>query len=165
MSDELQQLETDALDEFWMQRALELARRAEAAGEVPVGAVVVLDEQAIGEGWNQPIGSHDPSAHAEMRALRAAAQRSANYRLPGTTLYVTLEPCVMCAGAIIHARVKRVVFGARDPKTGAAGSVFDILNSDKHNHRVEIRGDVLAGECASLLTGFFQSRRAANKKS
>ncbi|MFO8024555.1 tRNA adenosine(34) deaminase TadA [Thiohalophilus sp.] len=165
MNDELQQIETEALDEFWMQRALELARRAEAAGEVPVGAVVVRDEQAIGEGWNQPIGSHDPSAHAEMSALRDAAQRSGNYRLPDTTLYVTLEPCVMCAGAIIHSRVKRVVFGARDAKTGAAGSVFDILNSDKHNHRVEIRAEVLAGECGSLLTNFFQTRREASKKS
>ncbi|MGM0679647.1 MAG: tRNA adenosine(34) deaminase TadA, partial [Pseudomonadota bacterium] len=134
-------------------------------GEVPVGAVVVRDEQAIGEGWNQPIGSHDPSAHAEMSALRDAAQRSGNYRLPDTTLYVTLEPCVMCAGAIIHSRVKRVVFGARDAKTGAAGSVFDILNSDKHNHRVEIRAEVLAGECGSLLTNFFQTRREASKKS
>lgn len=163
MNDELQQLETDALDEFWMQRALELAKQAEAAGEVPVGAVVVRDEQVVGEGWNQPIGGHDPSAHAEMRALRDAAQRLNNYRLPQTTLYVTLEPCVMCAGAMIHARVKRVVFGARDPKTGAAGSVFDILNSDKHNHRVEIRGGVLAEECAGLLTDFFQARRGTNK--
>ncbi|MDZ7802750.1 tRNA adenosine(34) deaminase TadA [Thiohalophilus sp.] len=164
MDNDIEQLETDALDEFWMQRALELARQAGAAGEVPVGAVVVRDEQAIGEGWNQPIGNHDPSAHAEMRALRDAAQRSGNYRLPGTTLYVTLEPCVMCTGAIIHARVDRVVFGARDPKTGAAGSVFDILNSDKHNHRVEIRGEVLAGECGRLLTEFFQTRREARKK-
>ncbi|MDZ7663373.1 tRNA adenosine(34) deaminase TadA [Thiohalophilus sp.] len=164
MNDELQQLETDALDAFWMQRALELARQAEAAGEVPVGALLVRDEQAIGEGWNQPIGSHDPSAHAEMCALRDAAQRLGNYRLSGTTLYVTLEPCVMCAGAIIHARVKRVVFGARDPKTGAAGSVFDILNSDQHNHRVEICGGVMAEECGALLRRFFKQKRDAGRQ-
>lgn len=159
MNDELQQLETDALDAFWMQRALELARQAEASGEVPVGAVLIQDEQIIGEGWNQPIGSHDPSAHAEMRALRQAAQRLSNYRLPDTTLYVTLEPCVMCAGAIIHARVKRVVFGAPDPKTGAAGSVFDILTSDRHNHRVEICGGVMARECGAVLRDFFKAKR------
>lgn len=159
MNDELQQLETDALDAFWMQRALELAHRAEAAGEVPVGAVLIQDEQVIGEGWNQPIGSHDPSAHAEMRALRQAAQRLNNYRLPDTTLYVTLEPCVMCAGAIIHARVKRVVFGAPDPKTGAAGSVFDILTSDRHNHRVEVCGGVMARECGVVLRDFFKAKR------
>lgn len=161
MDEELSQLETEALDEFWMQRALELARQAEAAGEVPVGAVLVRDEQVIGEGWNQPIGRHDPTAHAEIMALRAASQHIGNYRLLDTTLYVTLEPCVMCAGAIVHARVHRVVFGAFDPKTGAAGSVFDVLASDKHNHRVEIRSGVLAEECGSLLSEFFKSRRAA----
>lgn len=161
MSDELEQIETEALDEFWMQRALELAHQAEVAGEVPVGAVLVREEQVLGEGWNQPIGRHDPSAHAEIMALRAAAQSAGNYRLPGTTLYVTLEPCVMCAGAIIHARVRRVVFGAFDPKTGAAGSVFDVLASDKHNHRVEICSGVLADECGALLSEFFRARRAA----
>jgi len=163
MDHDTEQLETEALDQFWMQRALELAQQAEAAGEVPVGAVLVLDEQNIGEGWNQPIVRHDPSAHAEIIALRQAAQRLGNYRLPGATLYVTLEPCVMCAGAMIHARLKRVVFGAYDPKTGAAGSVFDILNSDKHNHKVEVRGGVMADQCGELLSQFFQAKRNAAK--
>jgi tRNA(adenine34) deaminase len=159
-----EQLEVDALDQFWMQHALTLARQAEAAGEVPVGAVMIRDEQVIGEGWNQPIGRHDPTAHAEIMALRDASRRVQNYRLPETTLYVTLEPCVMCAGAIIHARVKRLVYGAFDPKTGAAGSVFDVLNSDKHNHRVELRPGVLAEECSTLLTDFFQMRRQSTKQ-
>lgn len=155
--------EVESLDLFWMQRALELARQAEAEGEVPVGAVLVKDEQILGEGWNAPIGEHDPTAHAEIRALRNAATRLGNYRLLDTTLYVTLEPCVMCAGAIIHARVKRVVYGAADPKTGAAGSVFDILNSELHNHRVEVTSGVLEPECSALLKEFFQARR--NKSS
>lgn len=155
--------ETDVLDYFWMQHALELAQQAEAAGEVPVGAVIVKDAQVIAEGWNQPIGSHDPSAHAEMVALRRAAHTLNNYRLLDTTLYVTLEPCVMCAGAMIHARIKRVVFGAHDPKTGAAGSVFDILNSDKHNHKVELHGGVMADECSALLSNFFKEKRNATK--
>jgi len=155
--------EAESLDLFWMQRALELARQAEAEGEVPVGAVLVKNEQVLGESWNAPIGEHDPTAHAEIRALRNAATRLGNYRLLDTTLYVTLEPCVMCAGAIIHARVKRVVYGAADPKTGAAGSVFDILNSELHNHRVEITSGVLESECSALLKDFFQARR--NKSS
>ncbi len=142
-----------------MQRALELARRAEAEDEVPVGALLVRDDQIIGEGWNMPITHHDPSAHAEIQALRSAARAVSNYRLPETTLYVTLEPCVMCAGAIIHARIQRVVFAARDPKTGAAGSMFDILNSDLHNHGVQISEGVLAEECGQLLTDFFRARR------
>ncbi|UCH54295.1 MAG: tRNA adenosine(34) deaminase TadA, partial [Pseudomonadota bacterium] len=121
-------------DEFWMRRALALARHAEENGEVPVGAVVVHDGEVIGEGWNQPIVSHDPSAHAEIVALRAAAQRAQNYRLPGAILYVTLEPCVMCAGAIVQARLARVVYGAADPKAGAAGSVFSLLTSEQLNH-------------------------------
>jgi len=152
-------MNSDPRDIFYMQQALERARRAEAEDEVPVGAVLVRDDQIIGEGWNVPISSHDPSAHAEMQALRAAASSVSNYRLPATTLYVTLEPCVMCAGAIIHARVQRVVFGARDPKTGAAGSVFDILNSDLHNHDVQVTEGVLAEECGALLTDFFRARR------
>lgn len=151
--------EAESLDLFWMQRALELARQAEAEGEVPVGAVLVKEDQILGEGWNAPIGEHDPTAHAEIRALRNAATRLGNYRLPDTTLYVTLEPCVMCAGAIIHARVQRVVYGAVDPKTGAAGSVFDILNSELHNHRVNISGGVLEQECSTLLKDFFQAKR------
>lgn len=146
-------------DLFWMRHALSLAQRAALEGEVPVGAVLVQDDVLIAEGWNQPILSHDPTAHAEIVALRAAAETLNNYRLPGTTLYVTLEPCVMCAGAIVHARVKRVVFGAPDPKTGAAGSVFDVLVSDRHNHRVQVTGGVLAEECGRLLTEFFRARR------
>ena len=159
MSNEHDISEVASLDLFWMQRALELARQAEAAGEVPVGAVLVKEEQVLGEGWNAPIGEHDPTAHAEIRALRNAANRLGNYRLLDTTLYVTLEPCVMCAGAIIHARVKRVVYGATDPKTGAAGSVFDILNSELHNHRVQITAGVLEPECSALLKDFFQAKR------
>jgi tRNA(adenine34) deaminase len=146
-------------DEAWMRRALELARLAEEQGEVPVGALLVCDGEVIGTGWNQPIAAHDPTAHAEIMALRSAAQQIGNYRLSGSTLYVTLEPCVMCAGAIIHARVARVVFGATDPKTGAAGSVFDTLLSPLHNHRLEVAGGVLAEECGILLKTFFQARR------
>jgi len=143
-----------------MQRALELARHAEAQGEVPVGAVVVLEGEIIGEGWNQPIGRHDPSAHAEIMALRDAGQSQQNYRLPESTLYVTLEPCPMCAGAIVHARVGRVVFGASDPRSGAAGSVFDLLPSDQRfNHVTDAVGGVLADESAQLLRQFFRARR------
>ncbi|MGD8526496.1 MAG: tRNA adenosine(34) deaminase TadA [Thioalkalispiraceae bacterium] len=155
----MEQLEQQSLDEFWMQRALELARQAEAQGEVPVGAVLVRNEQVIGEGWNQPISASDPTSHAEIMALRAAAERINNYRLLNTTLYVTLEPCSMCAGAIIHARVARVVYGATDPKGGAAGSVFDILGTERLNHKVEVCGGILAEESAALLKAFFQQRR------
>jgi tRNA(adenine34) deaminase len=146
-------------DEHFMRRALELARKAEAQGEVPVGAVVANDGVVIAEGWNQPISTHDPSAHAEMVALRAAGKSLNNYRLPGTTLYVTLEPCAMCAGAIIHARVERLVYGAADPKTGAAGSVFSLLDDPRHNHRVQIEGGLLAEESSALLQEFFRTRR------
>jgi tRNA(adenine34) deaminase len=143
-----------------MRRALALARRAEAEGEVPVGAVLVRDGEAIGEGWNRPIASQDPTAHAEILALREAALRVGNYRLPGSTLYVTLEPCVMCAGAIVHARVARLVFGAADPKGGAAGGRFDLLPSDQRfNHRTACDGGLLAEECAELLRAFFRRRR------
>ena len=143
-----------------MHRALALAERAAAEGEVPVGAVLVRDDEVIGGGWNRPIGEHDPSAHAEILALRDAGQRVGNYRLPGTTLYVTLEPCPMCAGAIVHARVSRVVYGASDPKGGACGSVFDLLPSDgRFNHRTECSGGVLGDECADLLRRFFRERR------
>jgi tRNA(adenine34) deaminase len=143
----------------FMRRALALAHHAEEAGEVPVGAVVVQSGEIIGEGWNQPIRAHDPSAHAEMVALRAAAARQHNYRLADSVLYVTLEPCAMCAGAIVHARVARVVFGATDPKAGAGGSVFNLLASDKLNHRAQIEGGVLAEECGDVLRRFFQARR------
>lgn len=142
-----------------MQRALELAQQAQASGEVPIGAVLVKDDRIIGEGFNAPIGRHDPTAHAEIMALRSAAQRLGNYRLLNTTLYVTIEPCVMCAGALVHARVREVVFGAAEPRTGAMGSVFDILQSAKLNHRVEVRGGVMAEECAAIMQQFFKQRR------
>lgn len=142
-----------------MQRAIALARCAEADGEVPVGAVVVRGGEMLGEGWNRPISGHDPTAHAEIVALRAAAQRAGNYRLPGTTLYVTLEPCLMCTGAMVHARVERLVFGAYDPKRGAAGSQFDAFSSPGLNHRVTVQGGVLAEDCMKLLQDFFRERR------
>ena len=148
-----------ARDEVYMRRALDLARHAEQAGEVPVGALVVLNGEVIGEGWNQPIVSHDPTAHAEIVALRAATARVKNYRLTDTTLYVTLEPCAMCAGAIVQARVARVVYGAADPKAGAAGSVFNLLESDSLNHRAQITRGVLAEDCGQSLKAFFQARR------
>ncbi len=152
-------LVSDASDVKFMLRALELARHAEEAGEVPVGALVVRGDEILGEGWNQPIVARDPSAHAEIVALRAAAQRCGNYRLPGATLYVTLEPCSMCAGAIVQARVARVVYGAADPKAGAAGSVFDLLRSGQLNHRAEVSGGVLGEECGERLRRFFQAKR------
>jgi tRNA(adenine34) deaminase len=143
-----------------MRHAMELAQRAGQEGEVPVGALLIKDGEIVGEGWNRPIASHDPSAHAEIQALRAAGQHLGNYRLPGTTLYCTLEPCPMCAGAIIHARVERVVYGATDPKGGACGSVFDLLPSDERfNHRTEVVGGVLGDECGEQLRAFFRQRR------
>jgi len=143
-----------------MSHALELARHAQSSeGEVPVGAVLVQDGKVVGEGWNRKIGVSDPTAHAEILALRDAGRRLGNYRFPGAELYVTLEPCAMCAGAIVHARIARVIFAARDPKTGAAGSVFDLLQHEKHNHRVEVSEGVLGEEASELLRGFFRSRR------
>ncbi len=146
-------------DESWMGKALNLAQYAETAGEVPVGAVLVINGERFAEGWNQPISKNDPSAHAEIIALRAAGQLSNNYRLVDSTLYVTLEPCVMCAGAIINARVARVVFGAYDPKAGAAGSVFDVLCSNRLNHSPEVCGGVLESQCADQLQSFFKQKR------
>ena len=146
-------------DEYWMQKALELAKKAETQGEVPVGSVLIKDDQVIGEGWNHPVSANDPTAHAEISAMRAASDKLQNYRLPGTTLYVTLEPCTMCVGAMIHARIERLVFGAYEPKTGAVTSVFDILQSPEHNHCVNFQGGVLENECAGLLKEFFQARR------
>jgi len=146
-------------DIAYMQHALELATRAENEGEVPVGALVVLDNEIIGEGWNRPILSHDPTAHAEIIALRAAAAKLGNYRLTGATLYVTLEPCPMCAGAMVHARVARVVYGATDPLAGSAGTVFSLLNASALNHRADVQGGVLGEECSLRLKAFFQSRR------
>ncbi|MBV2091742.1 MAG: tRNA adenosine(34) deaminase TadA [Candidatus Thiodiazotropha sp. (ex Ctena orbiculata)] len=154
----------DEHDELFMQHALMLAARAEQLGEVPVGAVVVRQGKVVGEGWNQPIGGHDPTAHAEIVALRDAAKKEKNYRLPDSTLYVTLEPCPMCAGAIVHARVRRVVFGAPDPKGGAAGSVFDLLPTDsRFNHRVEVEGGLMMEQSAKLLQDFFRRKRIKSK--
>lgn len=148
-----------AQDEVYMRHALLLAHRAQAAGEVPVGAVLVHEGRILGEGSNRPIATHDPSAHAEMIAMRAAAAALGNYRLPGATLYVTLEPCAMCAGAIIHARVARLVFGAWDPKAGAVSSVYDLIAQPRLNHRLDWRGGVLETECGDLLRAFFRARR------
>ncbi len=146
-------------DATYLRRALELARSAEAAGEVPVGAVLVQEGIVIGEGWNRPIGSCDPTAHAEIEALRAGARRLGNYRLTGSTLYVTMEPCPMCAGAMVHARVARVVYGCEDLRAGATGTVIDVLGSLAVNHRVAVTGGVLADECRALLQQFFRARR------
>jgi tRNA(adenine34) deaminase len=146
-------------DEAYMRRAIELARCAAEEGEVPVGAVVTVDGEIVGEGWNRPIKASDPSAHAEIQALRAASARLANYRLLDSTLYVTLEPCPMCVGAMFHARVRRVVFGAKDPKTGAAGSVIDLFAEEKLNHHASVEGGLLAEECGELLKKFFAARR------
>ena len=147
-------------DEDYMRAALEQARQAGACDEVPVGAVVVLDGEIVGRGFNQPIGRHDPTAHAEIMALRDAATRLGTYRLPGCALYVTLEPCVMCSGAIMHARVARVVFGARDPKTGVAGSVLDLFAESRLNHHATIEGGLLADDCGRMLSSFFAARRS-----
>jgi len=147
------------LDRQFMQQAIEQAQLAALAGEVPVGAVLVRDGQVISKAFNQPITHHDPSAHAEMLALRQAALAEQNYRIPGTTLYVTLEPCTMCAGAILHARVDRVVFGAPDPKTGAAGSVTDVFSSKQINHQTSVEGGIMVDECGQLLRSFFKERR------
>ena len=149
--------------EDWMRLALDLARRAAEAGEVPVGAVVVRDGVVIGEGWNRPIGSQDPTAHAEIVALRDAAKRIGNYRMPGAVLYVTLEPCTMCAGAIVHARVSQVVFGATEPKAGAAVSRAQVFEQSNLNWRVTVQGGVLAEECSLHMSRFFQERRRSQK--
>ena len=147
-------------DARWMERALDLARHAgEMHDEVPVGAVLVMEGKAIGEGWNCTIASHDPTAHAEIIALRASGQQQRNYRLPGSTLYVTLEPCAMCAMALVHARVTQVIFATPDPKTGAAGSVFDTLISPRHNHRVAVASGLGGVASAALLRDFFRKRR------
>lgn len=150
----------DAADIDYMLRALELARLAEAEGEVPVGAVLVHNQAIIATGYNRPIAGCDPTAHAEIEALRAGAQRLGGYRLADTTLYVTLEPCLMCAAALVHARVRRVVFGAFDPQGGAAGSLIDAFKLEGLNHRVDVFGGVLASECGALLRDFFHRRRA-----
>lgn len=150
-------------DVDFMREALKLAEQAALAGEVPVGAVVVKDGEIVGRGFNAPISRHDPSAHAEIAALRDAAQRIGNYRLVGCELFVTLEPCVMCVGAMFHARIARVVFGAQDYKTGAAGSVLDLFALPQLNHHATIQGGVMADECGKVLTDFFAMRRAQQK--
>jgi len=147
------------LDRQFMQQAIEQAQLAALAGEVPVGAVLVRDGQVIAKAFNKPISNHDPSAHAEMLTLREAALAEQNYRLPGTTLYVTLEPCTMCAGAMLHARVDRIVFGTPDPKTGAAGSVLDVFAMKQINHQTTIEGGMMSEECGQLLRNFFKERR------
>lgn len=150
----------DAQDEAAMRRALQLAEHArDAENEVPVGAVLIQHGEIVGLGWNRNITLHDPTAHAEIQALRAAGQRLGNYRFPGATLYVTLEPCAMCAMAMVHARLGRVVYAATDPKTGAAGSMFDTLVSEKHNHRIQVQGGLLAEPSAQMLREFFRARR------
>jgi tRNA(adenine34) deaminase len=150
-------------DEPFMRAALALAREGARAGEVPVGAVVVAGGAIIGHGFNAPISRHDPSGHAEIAALREAAARLRNYRLPDCDLYVTLEPCAMCAGAILHARIRRLVFGARDPKTGACGSVVDLFADLRLNHHPTVAGGLLAEECGGLLTEFFAARRRESR--
>lgn len=153
--------ETGLGDEFFMREAMSLARAAECLGEVPVGAVVVRDGLVVGRGFNSPIGEHDPTAHAEIAALRDAARALGNYRLPGCELFVTLEPCAMCAGAIMHARISRVIYGARDPKTGVHGSVVDLFGVERLNHHASVVGGILADECGRLLSDFFAARRRA----
>lgn len=146
-----------------MAQAIELAKQAWQEGEIPVGAILVKDEQIIGQGWNRPISSHDPSAHAEMLAIRDAGQKIGNYRLLGATLYVTLEPCSMCAGLLVHSRIQRLVYGASDLKTGACGSVMDLVRHPQLNHQLEVTGGVLAEPCGELLSEFFRWRRAQKK--
>nr|WP_282600344.1 tRNA adenosine(34) deaminase TadA [Pantoea ananatis] len=154
---------TQEQDEYWMRRALTLAQRAWEQGEVPVGAVLVQGDRVIGEGWNRPIGQHDPTAHAEIMALRQGGKVLENYRLLNTTLYVTLEPCIMCAGAMVHSRIGRLVYGANDVKTGAAGSLIDILGHPGMNHQVALHQGVLEEECAAMLSDFFRMRRQQQK--
>lgn len=160
-------LAPQARHEHWMRHALNLADKAEQAGEVPVGAVLVQNDQVIAEGWNLPIANHDATAHAEMAAIRSAGRQLQNYRLLDTTLYVTLEPCAMCAMAMVHARVTRLVYGASDPRTGACGSVLNIPHQTDFNHRIEVQSGVLADECGDKLRHFFKAKRrqaAADKK-
>ncbi|GLX77043.1 tRNA-specific adenosine deaminase [Thalassotalea insulae] len=158
-----QQFSQQAIDQQFMRRALELAKQAEQINEIPVGAVVVADNHIIGEGFNQSILLNDPSAHAEMLAIRQAGEQLNNYRMTNCTLYVTLEPCPMCAGLLVHSRINRLVFAASDLKTGSAGSVFNLTNSDKLNHQIAVEHGVLATECSQLLSDFFKRRRAEKK--
>lgn len=149
----------EELDQQYMRLAIEQAQLAAQAGEVPVGAVLVRDGRVVSKAFNKPIANHDPSAHAEMLALREAALAEENYRIPGSTLYITLEPCAMCSGAMLHARIDRVVYGAPDPKTGAAGSVLDLFSSKQINHQTSVEGGIMSEECGQLLRDFFKGRR------
>jgi tRNA(adenine34) deaminase len=160
---DLNAAEVEEADARWMRRALELAAAGTREGEVPVGAVVVLDGRVVGEGFNRPITDRDPTAHAEIVALRAAARTLGNYRLTGATLYVTVEPCTMCAGSLVHARIGRLVFGAPEPRSGAVSTTARVLDNPGHNHRVAVTGGVLAAECGALLRAFFAGRRAADR--
>lgn len=157
-------MDQQLVDQHWMTEALRLARQAAEAGEVPVGAVLVRGGEVIGLGWNRPILASDPTSHAEIHALREAATRLDNYRLPGTTLYVTLEPCVMCVGAMVHARVQRLVYAAAEPKTGAVESRFRLLEQGMHNHDIQVQGGVLADQSAELLQSFFRARRRSARR-
>ncbi|CDG20712.1 TadA, tRNA-specific adenosine deaminase [Xenorhabdus poinarii G6] len=160
---EIQTVTEHDSDEYWMRRAMDLAMQAQAKGEIPVGAVLVADNKVIAEGFNHPITDRDPTAHAEIMALRRGGMQMQNYRLLNTTLYVTLEPCVMCAGAMVHSRIQRLVYGASDMKTGAAGSLIDILRHPGMNHHIEITAGVLAEECSAMLSAFFKQRREQHK--
>jgi tRNA(adenine34) deaminase len=151
-------------DRFWMQHAITLAEKAESQGEVPVGAVLVHQNELVAEGWNQTIQSHDPTAHAEVVALRAAGQAWQNYRLVDLTLYVTLEPCPMCASALVHARIKRLVFGAADPRTGSAGSLMNLVQHEHLNHQIAVTSGVMADQTGEMLSRFFKKRRQAQKQ-
>ena len=157
-------IEFSIQDHLFMQRALELARQGELQGEVPVGAVLVYDGEIIGEAFNSPIERHDPSAHAEILAIRQAAKKMQNYRLPKTTLYVTLEPCSMCAGALVHSRVERLVFAASDNKTGACGSVFNVISSNQKTHRLQCEQGLLEQQSRELISNFFKRRRVEHKQ-
>ncbi|OHT22422.1 tRNA-specific adenosine deaminase [Providencia stuartii] len=152
------------IDEYWMKRALELAKNAQDAGEIPVGALLVKNNQLVASGWNCSIENHDPTAHAEIMALKQGGQALSNYRLLDTTLYVTLEPCIMCAGAMIHSRISRLVYGAKDFKTGACGSFINIMERPGLNHYLEVTGGVLEESCSTMLSAFFKMRRAQKKE-
>lgn len=155
---------SEKVDEYWMTQALLLAEKAQEQGEIPVGAIAVIEDEIVGEGWNQSITCHDPSHHAEMQAIRQAGKKIQNYRMEEVTLYVTLEPCPMCAGLLVHSRIKRLVFGAWDAKTGAAGSVMNLVQNDLLNHKIEVTGGVLAELCGEKLSAFFRQRREEKKR-
>ena len=152
----------DQIDKQWMKRAIDLAKQAQLIGEVPIGAILIAGDQVLGEGFNQSISSNDPTAHAEIVAIRAAAKNRQNYRLPDTTLYVTIEPCTMCIGAILHARITKLVFGAREPRAGGVVSQTELLNTEHYNHQVNVKEGVMAEQCRLLMKQFFKDKRLAN---